>query len=146
MFHGKRFGDYPFIAGRHTGGALFGQHGSMTSPNLLPKQKYTFKDFEREYPGERVCMEWLAALLSVRRPLREVAERSVATTCSIRPQRWPPVWHLRSPYHPTSGTIFHKSSTSLRTWFHAIFLMSQTRCGISAIQLMRETGVTYKAA
>jgi hypothetical protein len=34
----------------------------------------------------------------------------------------------------------------MRTWFHAIFLMSATRCGISAMQLMRETGVTYKTA
>jgi transposase-like protein len=48
--------------------------------------------------------------------------------------------------HPTAGTIFHKSRTSLKTWFHAIFLMSATRCGISAMQLMRETGVTYKTA
>ena len=47
---------------------------------------------------------------------------------------------------PTAGTIFHKSCTPLRTWFHAIFLMANTRCGISAKQLQRETGVTYKTA
>ena len=34
----------------------------------------------------------------------------------------------------------------MRTWFHAIYLMSTTRCGISAMQLMRETRVTYKTA
>ncbi|HEV3152268.1 MAG TPA: IS1595 family transposase [Candidatus Baltobacteraceae bacterium] len=34
----------------------------------------------------------------------------------------------------------------MTVWFHAIFLMAQTRCGISAMQLMRETGVTYKCA
>jgi len=48
--------------------------------------------------------------------------------------------------HPTAGTIFHKSSTSLKTWFHAIYLMASTRCGISAKQVERETGVTYKTA
>jgi transposase-like protein len=48
--------------------------------------------------------------------------------------------------HPTAGTIMHKSSTSLHLWFHAIFLMAQTRCGISAKQLERELGVTYKTA
>jgi transposase-like protein len=48
--------------------------------------------------------------------------------------------------HPTANTIMHKSSTSLQLWFHAIFLMAQTRMGISAKQLEREMGVTYKTA
>src|SRR4051812_11513689 len=48
--------------------------------------------------------------------------------------------------HPTAGTIFHKSSTSLRLWFHAIYLMTSTRCGISAKQLERELGVSYRTA
>ncbi|HEU4392550.1 MAG TPA: IS1595 family transposase [Solirubrobacterales bacterium] len=48
--------------------------------------------------------------------------------------------------HPTADTIFHKSSTSLQLWFYAMFLASQTRCGISAKQLEREIGVTYKTA
>ena len=48
--------------------------------------------------------------------------------------------------HPTAGTIFDKSSTSLRLWFHAIYLMTSTRCGISAKQLERELGVYYKTA
>jgi len=51
-------------------------------------------------------------------------------------------------YHayPTAGTIFHKSTVSLQLWFFAIYLMSSTRCGISAKQLEREIGVTYKTA
>jgi transposase len=48
--------------------------------------------------------------------------------------------------YPTAGTIFHKSSTSLRLWFYAMYLMTSTRCGISAKQLERELGVTYKTA
>jgi transposase-like protein len=47
---------------------------------------------------------------------------------------------------PMAGSIFHKSPTSLRLWFYAMYLMSATRCGISAKQIQRETGVTYKTA
>ena len=42
--------------------------------------------------------------------------------------------------------IFHKSTVNLQFWFYAIYLMSSTRCGISAAQLGREIGVTYKTA
>ena len=48
--------------------------------------------------------------------------------------------------HPTAGTIFERSSTSLQLWFYAIHLMTSTRCGVSAKQLERELGVTYKTA
>jgi transposase len=40
----------------------------------------------------------------------------------------------------------HKSTLSLQLWFFAIYLMSSTRCGISAKQLEREIGVMYKTA
>jgi transposase len=45
-----------------------------------------------------------------------------------------------------AGTIFQDTRTPLRSWFHAVFLMASTRCGISAKQLQREIGVTYKTA
>jgi transposase len=48
--------------------------------------------------------------------------------------------------HPQKGTIFERSSTSLYLWFYAMYLMASTRCGISAKQLERELGVTYKQA
>jgi transposase len=48
--------------------------------------------------------------------------------------------------HPLAGTIFHKSSTSLHLWFYAFYLITSTRCGISAKALERELGVTYKTA
>src|SRR5215207_4720974 len=48
--------------------------------------------------------------------------------------------------HPMKGTIFEKSTTSLQLWFYALYLVASTRCGISAKQLERELGVTYKTA
>jgi hypothetical protein len=44
------------------------------------------------------------------------------------------------------GAIFQDSAKSLRLWLYAFYLMASTRCGISAKQLERELGVTYKTA
>jgi transposase len=48
--------------------------------------------------------------------------------------------------HPLVGTIFEGSATSLHLWFRAMYLMTSTRCGISAKQIERELGVGYKTA
>lgn len=48
--------------------------------------------------------------------------------------------------HPLAGTIFHKSKTTLKNWFFAIFLFSVSKNGVSAKELERQLGVTYKCA
>lgn len=48
--------------------------------------------------------------------------------------------------HPLANTIFHKSTTPLKYWFFAIFLFAASKNGISAIELQRQIGVTYKCA
>lgn len=45
-----------------------------------------------------------------------------------------------------SGTIMHDSHLPLRKWFLAIYLMVESRRGISANQLKRTLGVHYKTA
>ena len=52
----------------------------------------------------------------------------------------------RRHVYPLSGTLFEKSSTPLRIWFYAIFLIIHTRDTITTKQLQRELGVTYKTA
>lgn len=46
----------------------------------------------------------------------------------------------------TSGTVLHRSHMRLTTWFLAFYLVSFDKRGISAIQLSRQIGVTYKTA
>lgn len=48
--------------------------------------------------------------------------------------------------HPTAGTIFAKSSTSLHLWYYAMYLVASTRTGLSAKHLERELGVSYRTA
>ena len=46
----------------------------------------------------------------------------------------------------TAGTIFHDSHLPLRKWFIAIYLISESKKGVSALQLKRNLGVAYKTA
>jgi hypothetical protein len=45
-----------------------------------------------------------------------------------------------------SGTIFHDTKLPLRKWFMAVLLMVEARKGISANQMKRTLGVSYKTA
>jgi len=46
----------------------------------------------------------------------------------------------------TSGTLFAESKLPLRTWFLAIYLLTQHKNGISALALRRQLGVSYNTA
>ncbi len=49
-------------------------------------------------------------------------------------------------FSPTAGTLFHDSHLPLQKWFAAIALMCEGKKGISANQMKRHLGVTYKTA
>ncbi len=46
----------------------------------------------------------------------------------------------------TAGTIFHGTHLPLTTWCLAIYLLTQRKSGLSALQLSREPGVAYNTA
>jgi transposase-like protein len=52
----------------------------------------------------------------------------------------------REPFTVTVGTVFERSKLGLHLWLQAIHLMSASKKGISAKQLERMLGVTYKTA
>lgn len=52
----------------------------------------------------------------------------------------------RYQFSVTAGTIFHDSHLPLRKWFAAVYLMCESRKGISANQLKRTLKVAYKTA
>ena len=53
---------------------------------------------------------------------------------------------LRPSPAPHVGTPFQQTRTPLQLWFYAIHLFTTTRHGVSAKELQRQLGVTYKTA
>ena len=59
------------------------------------------------------------------------------------------VWQCRScdyQFSVTAGTIMHRSHLPLRKWFVAIYLMCESKKGMSASQLKRTLGIAYQTA
>ncbi len=105
----------------------------------------------REFPDDDACLEHLW-----RSRLSDDGEHAHCPKCDKRRsfKRYPTAqrrqsWTCTACGHhiqPTAGTVFEKSSTSLVLWFYACYLMTSTKCGLSAKHLERELGVTYKTA
>jgi len=108
-------------------------------------------EFMREYPDDEACLQslWRNRYApdgtNARCPRCEEVRVFARYETKQQRQAWN-CTHCGEYLYPTAGTIFHKSSTSLHLWFYAMYLMTSTRCGISAKQLERELGVTYKTA
>lgn len=52
----------------------------------------------------------------------------------------------REPFTVTVGTVFERSKIGLHVWLQAVYLINSSKKGISAKQLERMLGVTYKTA
>jgi transposase len=108
-------------------------------------------EFMREFPDDTACLEWLWRTRhstdgeTAHCPKCDQDRTFKRYKTTQRRQSWTCV---ACGHHvpPTAGTIFHKSSTSLHLWFYAMYLITSTRCGISAKHLERELGVHYKTA
>ena len=55
-------------------------------------------------------------------------------------------YSCRYQFSATVGTIFHDSHLPLTTWFFVTYLMTESRKGISANQIKRMLGISYKTA
>ena len=106
---------------------------------------FTLRDFTARFPDDSTCLEWLKNRrwpngIFCPRCNRVVSHQRLAN------RRAYCCGNCGRHIYPTAGTVCHKSATPLRDWFYVIFLMASTRCGISAKQVQRELGVTYKTA
>lgn len=106
--------------------------------------KYTRKQFQAQYSDDATCLQ---AVLARRYGSTDVCPHCgvVGKLTRIEGRR---AFACKEGCHvyPCAGTVFEKSSTALTDWFYAMYLMTATRNGVSAKELQRQLGVTYKCA
>ena len=107
--------------------------------------KYTIRDLDSQFPTDDACLDWLKDYLYPDGIFCKVCQ-AVTKHHRIKSRTSYSCDRCGHHEHPMAGTIFENSRTPLRLWFHAVFLMASTRCSISAKQLERQLGVTYKTA
>lgn len=107
---------------------------------------YTIQQFNTDFPNDIVCLDIIFKA--------RYGDITICPSCGVADTKFYRV-KSRKCYeckdcgyqiNPLSGTIFHKSSTPLVKWFFAIFLFANSKNGVSAKELERHLGVTYKCA
>lgn len=107
---------------------------------ILNQPQFQDADKAREYleaqvwPNGRVCPHCGA-----------IGEHYVLAGKSNRPGLYKCA-DCREPFTVTVGTVFERSKIGLHIWLQAVHLMSASKKGVSAKQLERMLGVTYKTA
>jgi transposase-like protein len=107
---------------------------------ILNQPQFQDADKAREYleaqvwPNGRVCPH-----------CGSIGEHYVLSGKSNRPGLYKCA-DCREPFTVTVGTVFERSKIGLHLWLQAVHLMSASKKGMSAKQLERMLGVTYKTA
>lgn len=103
--------------------------------------KFTITEFNQLYPNDDACLEevlrrkysdWVCRC--GRSKLYRIKSRPVyACACGFQ-------------VRPLAGTIFGHTKMPLTAWFYVIYVMSQTKSGVSAAEIQRHLGCKYDTA
>lgn len=108
-------------------------------------KNYTITQFRKEYSTDAVCLDkiWklkFGNLTTCPKCLRETTFRRITTRTCYQ------CVNCYHQIHPTKNTIFEKSTTPLILWFYAMYLFTASKNGLSAKEIERQLGVSYKTA
>lgn len=109
------------------------------------EQRYSVLEFNQRFPDDDSCLDFV---WNSRYGKLDVCPHCAKTTkfFAIRARKVYSCQLCGHQISPLADTIFHKSSTSLKTWFYAIFLFGASKNGVAAKELERQLKVTYKTA
>lgn len=108
--------------------------------------RYTFAQFKAEYPDDDACIQ---AVFEQR-----FGDLDTCPGCGvigtkfyrIKKRQCYACMHCGHQLFPLAQTIFRSTRVPLWSWFYAIYLFSVSKNGVSAKELQRQLGVTYKCA
>jgi len=101
-------------------------------------------EFQEKYGTERQCRE---TLLGLRWPTGFVCpECRYDNGGFIKTRLLYQCYRCSHQSSVTAGTIFHSTKMPLMKWFLCIYLVTQSKNGVSALELMRLLGVSYNTA
>jgi transposase-like protein len=109
------------------------------------KASVTFKEFFTQFPDDETCLNHLFDIRFGQGHKCPKCDKKANWYRFEAERAYACQWcghHL----HPTVGTPFESSRTSLLSWFYAIYLFTTARHGVSAKELQRQIGITYKTA
>lgn len=115
--------------------------------------KFTKREFEAMYPDDATCLHKIFVVRFGH--LKECPEckksfnykrLSYKSKVKGAQKKAYQCAHCGNQIYPLAGSIFEKSTTSLKDWFYALYLFTATRNGVAAKELERQLGVCYKTA
>lgn len=107
-------------------------------------KKYTLQQFNKEFSDDNACLDKLYKIRYADLVCPKCNSEKEFTRVNDRRSYQCPCCGFQ--VYPTANTIFHKSTTPLKVWFHAIFMQTTTRNGVSAKELERTFDICYKTA
>lgn len=108
--------------------------------------RFTVKHFNERFPDDNSCLDYMFDLAYGQMPACPKCGVASPNYYRVKNRKCYECKDCANQIHPLANTIFHKSSTSLKDWFYVVFLFSVAKNGVSAKEVERHLGVTYKTA
>ena len=108
--------------------------------------RYTLRDMQAQFPSNDKCLEMIFNSRYGQLPACPKCGVVSAKYYRVKGRMAFECKECRHQIYPLVGTIFQKTTTPLVYWFHAIYLFSVSKNGVSALELHRQIDVSYKTA
>ncbi len=109
------------------------------------KPRYTIHKIRKDFPNDDACLDKILSLRYGDKPECPDCKKETKFHRIKRRRAYACQWCGHHVY-PCAGTPLENSTTALTLWFYAMYLVVVTRNGVSAKELERQLGVTYKCA